>query len=206
MDLGRPYRTIAPSLEGDVLVVLAGTTRPMSGRMIARRVKNGSQEGVRKALVRLVDSGLVRREESDGVHLHWLNRGHVAADLVMALAGLRTTMLERLRAEFRRWDCQPAHASLFGSAARGDGGPDSDLDIFLVRAAGVPAEDPVWRRYVGDLPDTVRFLTGNELGLAEFAEEDLHSLVAENPPVLGELRRDAIDLVGTPLRTLLGGT
>jgi hypothetical protein len=204
MDLARPYRAIAPGLEGDVLVTLAGTTRPMSGRMIARRVTNGSQEGVRKALARLVDSGLVRREQSDGVHLHWLNRQHVAADAVMALAGLRTTMIERLRAEFRRWDSQPAHASLFGSAARGDGGPESDLDIFLVRAHGVPAEDPVWRRYVGELPAVVRGITGNDLGLAEFGEQDLPRLLAEEPPVLAELRRDAIDLAGTPLRTLFG--
>jgi hypothetical protein len=177
----------------------------MSGRMIARRV-DGSQEGVRKALARLVESGLVRREESDGVHLHWLNHGHVAADVVMALAGLRTAMIDRLRGEFRRWDRQPAHASLFGSAARGDGGPRADIDIFLVRPLRLPSEDPVWRRYVDGLPDTVRLLTGNDLGLVEFAQADLGRLLAEEPPVLSELRRDAIDLAGTPLRKLLAET
>jgi predicted nucleotidyltransferase len=204
MDVSRPYRAVSPGLEGDVLVTLAGTTRPMSGRMIARRAKTGSQEGVRKALARLVESGLVQREESDGVHLHWLNRGHVAAGAVMALAGLRTTLIDRLREEFARWDRQPAHASLFGSAARSDGGPESDLDIFLVRPRDLPADDPVWHRCLGELPDHVRRLTGNALGLVELDEADLPALLAEAPPVLSELRRDAIDLAGAPLRTVLG--
>ncbi len=49
-----------------------------------------------------------------------------------------------------------AHASLFGSVARGEAGPDSDVDIMLEfdRAAGVSVYDYVEiKEYIGDLFD-----------------------------------------------------
>jgi predicted nucleotidyltransferase len=33
------------------------------------------------------------------------------------------------------------HASLFGSAARGDGVPESDIDLLIIRPERVDAED-----------------------------------------------------------------
>jgi hypothetical protein len=94
-------------------------------------------------------------------------------------------------------------ASLFGSAARADGGLDSDIDLFLVRRSGVDAEDPVWSRQLADLSSEVMVSTGNTAGIIDFAENDIQQLLADTPPVLWELRRNGIDLAGTPLRELL---
>jgi hypothetical protein len=204
MDVSRPYSAVVPTVEGDVLVVLAGTTRPLTGRQVARLARRGSVAGVAKALDRLGRQGLVTRLEAPPASLYTLNREHVAAPLAEALAGLRSEFIKRLRDVLSAWEIQPVHASLFGSAARGDGTPDSDVDLFVVRPADVDVEDPTWSEQLAGLSDLVYASTGNRAGIIDFAEQDIEQMLDESPPVLGELRRDAVDLAGISLRELLG--
>jgi len=204
MDVARPYSAVAPTVEGDVLVVLAGTTHPLTGRQVARLARPGSVSGVAKALDRLGDQGLVTRLEAPPAALYTLNRQHVAAPVAEALAGLRSAFLSRLRDAFSTWKLQPVHASLFGSAARGDGAPDSDVDLFVVRPAAIDGENPMWSDQLAELSDLVFVSTGNRAGIIDFAERDVEQMLDESPPILDELRRDAIDLAGISLRELLG--
>lgn len=204
MDVSRPYSAVAPTVEGDVLVVLAGTTHPLTGRQVARLARRGSVAGVAKALDRLGRQGLVTRLEAPPASLYTLNRQHVAAPVAEALAGLRSEFLNRLRDALSTWKIQPVHASLFGSVARGDGVPDSDVDIFVVRPAAVDSEDPTWSDQLADLSDLVFASAGNRASIIDFAEQDIGQTLDENPPVLDELRGDAIDLAGISLRELLG--
>lgn len=204
MDLSRPHSAVAPSVEGDVLVALSGTTHPLTGRGVARLVKWRSVAGIADALDRLVRQGLVVRQDAPPAALYTLNRKHVAAPVVESMAGIRTRFLTRLRDLFATWSQPPLHASLFGSAARSDGALDSDIDLFLVRRSGVDPEDPVWSQQLADLSNEVMSWTGNNAGIIDFAEGDISELLDGVPPVLGELRRDGIDLAGTPLRELLG--
>jgi len=204
MNVSRAYSAIAPTVEGDVLVVLAGTTQPLTGRRIARLARRGSVAAVANALSRLVSQGLVLRQEAPPASLYSLNRQHVATSAVEALALIRTKLLDRLRHAFSTWSIPPVHASLFGSAARQDGDVDSDIDIFVVRPAGVDAEDAIWGEQLQDIGDAVLAWTGNHAGIIDFAEQDIGQMRDENPPVLGDLRRDGIDLAGTPLHELLG--
>ncbi len=206
MNVARAYSAVAPTVEGDVLAVLAGTTQPLTGRRVARLARRGSVAAVAKALERLVRQGLVLRQEAPPASLYTLNRQHVAAPAAEALALIRTELLERLRHAFSIWSIPPVHASLFGSAARGDGDLDSDIDIFVVRPAGVDAEDATWSAQLQDAGDAVLAWTGNHAGIIDFGDEDVEQLRDQNPPVLQELRRDAIDLAGMPLGELLGRT
>jgi len=206
MNVSRAYSAVAPTVAGDVLVVLAGTTQPLTGRRVARLARRGSVAAVAKALDRLVSQGLVLRLQAPPASLYTLNRQHVAASAVEALALIRTELLHRLRNAFSTWSIPPVHASLFGSAARGDGNVDSDIDIFLVRPAGVDAEDATWSEQLHDIGDAVLAWTGNHAGIIDLAEQDIAQMRDENPPVLQDLRRDAIDLAGTPFRELLGRT
>jgi Nucleotidyltransferase domain len=204
MDVSRPYSAVSPTIEGDVLVVLAGTTHPLTGRQVARLARRGSVAGVAKALDRLGRQGLVTRLEAPPAALYTLNRQHVAAPVAEALAGLRSAFLSRLRDAFSTWKVQPLHASLFGSTARGDGAPDSDVDLFVVRPADIDGEDPMWSDQLADLSDLVFASTGNRAGIVDLAEQDIEQMLDENPPILAELGRDAIDLAGISLRELLG--
>lgn len=205
MDVSRPYRAVSPGLTGDVLVVLAGTTRPLTGREVARLVGTRSADGVRKALERLAEHGLVSRQRAGRSYLHALNREHVAAGLVAELAAVRSRFLADLHDEVNAWRIPTVHASLFGSAARLDGDTASDIDLFVVRSHDVDEADPEWRAQLDELAERIYQRTGNNASVFEFGENELDSLRRSARPILAELRVDRIDLAGEPLISMLGG-
>ena len=59
MDLTDPTRAITSTLDGPVLAVLARTGRPVTVGQIAAEVPRGSEIGVRRAVARLVEQGIV---------------------------------------------------------------------------------------------------------------------------------------------------
>lgn len=204
VDLAHPYAVICPTLDSGALTVLAGTTRPLTGREIARLLGRPSHSGVLDALNRLVEHGLVDREEAGRAFLFTLNREHLAAPAVDVLAGLRSELLDRLGDTVGSWDIEPVHVSLFGSAARGEGNTQSDIDLFVVRPEKVDGEDPRWRDQLDLLARQVQRWTGNRAGIAEVDSGALPRLRKEWPPILAELQADAITIAGTEVTTLLG--
>lgn len=194
-----------PGIEGEALIVLAGTTAPLTGRQIARLAQRGTSPAVSAALDRLVEQGLVHRERAGRAYLHSLNRAHVAAPAVELLAGLRSELLRRLRTVLGALRPSPLHASMFGSAARGDGDTWSDVDLLIVRRSEVREDDPDWRRQLDDLRGAVYSWTGNHAAIIELGEEELDAIRIERPGVLEDLRTDGIDLAGTPIRRLVKG-
>jgi hypothetical protein len=203
VDVARPYAAVTPGVEGDVLAVLAGTTAPLTGRQIARLARRGTSPSVSLCLDRLVDQGLVHRQVAGRAYLHTLNRDHVAAPVVEALAALRAELLGRLRDALAEWEPAPVHASMFGSAARADGDTSSDIDLLVIRPDGVDAEDDKWRDQVHALAESVHAWTGNHAGISELAEAELAKLRRKPPPVLKDVGADGIDLAGIPVRSLL---
>jgi hypothetical protein len=206
MNVGAPHRAVVAGLDGDVLVLLAGTTQPMSGREVAERLGLRSHDGVRKSLERLVGQGIVLREGSRNAFMHVLNREHVGAAAVLALGGMRAELWARIRETMAGWALPAFHASAFGSAARGDGDERSDIDLFVVRPAAVAEDDPGWVDQVEALRAQVEGWTGNRAGIVEQDEQALRELVARPrlPPVLRDIDREGIDLTGVPTRRLRG--
>jgi hypothetical protein len=204
MDLSRPYSLVSSSADMDALAVLARTSSPLSGREIARR-SGRSQEWTRTVMARLVELGIAEREAGGSALLYELNRDHLAVPAIEQLVELRALLVDRLRAELAGWALQPTAAVLFGSAARGDGGPDSDIDLFVVRSEGVDEDDPVWRAQIDGLAEGVRAWTGNSAGIAELGAGELEDLVDRAPPVLDSIRAEGIDLAGRRTATLLKG-
>lgn len=165
----------------------------------------GSSAGVRPVLERFVAQGLVDREKAGNAFVYRLNRDHLATHAVEELTALRPALIERLREEFRSWKIAPAHASLFGSTARGDGDETSDIDLFVVRPVEVEDDDPTWRSQLDGLAEGVRRWTGNHAGIAELSTEQLASLRERRPPILKELDADAITLSGPDAGAVLRG-
>jgi len=202
MNLSKPFAALSPSVDLEVLIVLANSTVLRSGRELARRTGR-SNTGVQHVLNRLVDEGLVDRQEAGRAFLYTLNHDHLLAPAVHEIARPRSQLVHRLRELLGHWEKPPVHASLFGSAARGDGDASSDIDVLIVRPDDLDVDDEEWRGALEHLAERICRWTGNHAGVVEISEVELPSLRRRHPAVVDEVRADAIDLIGEPARRLL---
>lgn len=203
MDVAHPIRAVVPSLDGPVLEALAGTRRPLSTLDVHRLSRVGSSMGVRRVLQRLAEQGIVLADHRGNAIYYTANRGHLAWPAIEILAGLRRALHESVASSIDSWAVRPVHASLFGSAARGDGDAASDVDLLLVRPEVEPGEAEAWDTQVDSLRTLVVGLTGNRcqafvVTLTRLAEH----VAAEDPLVEGWLR-DGILLAGKALPDLI---
>jgi predicted nucleotidyltransferase len=203
MDFRRPLSVVGPTLDGDVLGVLAGAQEEFTGRRIHRVLGHGSEEGVRRAADRLVTQGIVNRRHSGQAKLYSLNRSHLAAPYVEGLGSLRAQLIRRLKAEVRDWRKPPAVVFLFGSVARGDAGTDSDLDLFVVRRLDTREGSMVWQQQLADLERNATDWTGNAAQAVEYGKRELADPAVR--AICGEVLEDGVAIYGSRahLRNLL---
>lgn len=205
MNVSHPIRGIIPTLDAPVIEVLAGTTRGLSGREVHRLAGAGSVRGVQLVLARLVTQGLVRADEHGSAILYTANRAHLAWPTLEALVGLRGRFLELLRGVIAGWRIAPLHSSLFGSAARRDGGAESDIDLLIVRPDAVAEGDEAWEAQIDTLRDQVVAWTGNRCQAFDVDRVRLAAHLAAHDPLVENWLRDEILLAGQPLRSLTDG-
>lgn len=202
MDLSDPVGSVIPSAQGPVLEVLAGTHVALSGRAIAALTDGKvSHTRARQVLRDLVSAGLVLQEVAPPAYLYLLNRQHLAAEAICALATMRTRLLAQMRAGVQAW-ATPARAIwLFGSVARGTSTAASDIDVLVVRPAGVDAEDLVWLAQLTTFAESVQLWTGNRCELLEYGDDEL--IDALSPRLVSDLREHGLALAGeSPARRL----
>jgi hypothetical protein len=192
-----------PTLDGPVLAVLARTRQPLTGRQVHHLADAGSESGVRKVLARLAAQGLVHVSDAGQAQLYVANREHLAWPAVEILCSLKSTLLDRLREQIRSWPIPPRAAALFGSAARGDGGTASDIDVLLVRPGEVNETDEVWCQQVEMFRDRVTTWTGNHCQIYDVDSPSLAEHAEREEPIVAEWRRDALPLFGEDLRRIL---
>ena len=203
MNLSMPVEAVVPTLDGPVLLALAKLTGPVTGRQVHQLAGVGSEAGVRKVLARLVRQGLVRQSPAGGAYLYAINREHLAWPAVELLAGMRGQLLAHLRREFGEWDPRARCAALFGSAARGDGDVDSDIDILVIRQRRVVSDDEAWQTQLDRLREGVSAWTGNPCQIYEIGSDELEQHIAARDPMIAAWRADAITVAGSDLRHLL---
>jgi hypothetical protein len=195
MDFHRPFTLVTPTLDGDVLTALAAGDVEFSGRELARRAGHGSTEGIRRAADRLAGQGIVLRRAAGGAHLYRLNREHIAAGWIEAIALLPEQVITRLRLIVEGWEETARFAFLFGSAATRQASSDSDLDILVVRRLDCDADSPTWRSQLVALQQAATGLTGNDARVLEVGEQDVVEGVAES--VLRDVLQDGVPLHGS---------
>ncbi|GAA4964947.1 nucleotidyltransferase domain-containing protein [Kineococcus glutinatus] len=206
MDAANPLRTIAPTVDADVLLVLARTHRPLSGAAVAR-LASRSYARTRSCLHRLSAHGLLLAEDTGSAVMYRLNRRHVLAGAVLQAASATDSVEQWLVERLARCSPSPRAAVLFGSWARGEAGPDSDIDLLLVRATDVDPEsadlDEAWAQQVHVLGEDLEALTGNTVQFVHLDEHQLVQAVAQEQPLIANLRTDGRVLLGPSLRELL---
>lgn len=227
MDLTDLTRAVTPTLDGPVLAVLAQAGKPLTVGQVAAQMPRGSEIGVRKCLARLVEQGIVGATEMGRNRVHELNREHLAAPVAVMLAGLRLELWSRFRKTLATWNPRPAYGCVFGSAARGDGDAESDIDLLLVHAPLPGERDPRrgsggrdaiaalatessaaplterqlarWRRQVDHLRGLARGWTGNPLQVLEMSTFQWADHQRQQSALFREISRDAIEVVGGSL-------
>jgi predicted nucleotidyltransferase len=192
MDFRHPLKVITPTLDGDVLTVLGRAEQELSGREVHRLVGHSSEQGVRRTLNRLAEQGIVLRRAAGRANLYSLNREHLAAPSVERLAVLRLELIRRLREAIAAWAVAPLAAVLFGSVARGEAGPDSDLDLLVVRRSEHDADDPEWSGQLMELQRAVTAWTGNRARVLELAADE----VSAADRVVGDALAEGIAIGG----------
>lgn len=180
MDVSNPVSSVIPTLDGAVLVVLAGSTAARSLADVHQQVPGASKSGVRLSLLRLVEQGVVL--QAPGGYI--LNREHLAAPAVALLAEMRSELLRRIGELVDGWEAGPLLVAAFGSFARRDGDSESDIDLLLVSKAKSADEQ------AGELSGRVRAWTGNECHVLALAPADISRMRRNKESILGEWDRD----------------
>lgn len=206
MDLSSPISTVIPSAHGPILEVLARTDVALTGRAVAALTEGRvSHARTRQVLLELVASGLVTAQEAPPARLYRLNRQHLTADAVSALASLRTTLLDRMRERCHRWATPARAVWLFGSLARGESTASSDIDVLVVRPDQVHVDDRLWTEQLAEFADQVHAWTGNRCELLEYAERELAT--ALDVRLAADVRDHGVVLFGaSPASLLRSGT
>jgi predicted nucleotidyltransferase len=214
---------VTATLDGPVLAVLASAGKPLTVGEVAAQTPRGSEIGVRRSLARLVEQGIVQATQMGRNRVHVLNREHVAAPIADLLASLRLEVWRRLRAKLASWKVKPLYACAFGSAARGDGGSGSDIDLLLVHAPFPGESDPIrqsatlgrqlaglaaelttiqlsdkevarWHRQVDQLHHEVRSWTGNPLQVVQMSGYEWADHKRSRTALYQEISRDGIQV------------
>jgi len=176
------------------LRVLAQAQGEFTAGQVCRIASTATPRGFRNVLERLTVQGIVVAHPTSAGTLYSLNRTHLAADAVLALASLRQRFIDLAGERFSQLPVRPVFAALFGSAARSDMRPDSDLDVFVVRPTNVDVDDTAWREPLDALLDDFTAWTGNDARVLEFTQAQL---AAGDEPVLEDIAREGIPLHGS---------
>ncbi|CRK55404.1 hypothetical protein [Alloactinosynnema sp. L-07] len=200
MEFGRPLSTITPTLDGDVLCVLARNDATFTTGQLHRVLGRHSEEGIRKTLRRLVKQGVVTSDRVGNAFAYRLNRDHLAAEHIVGLARLAETLFSRLENRLAEWEIPPQYAAIFGSAARGSMSPDSDVDLLLVRPDD--ADEGEWDAQVSTLVVEMARWLGNDVRPLEFTVDEIDSRGPDEPVLLAALE-DGVTVAGN--RSWLAG-
>jgi hypothetical protein len=200
MLLQDPFSTVAPTIDGAILHVLAGAHSPFTVANIHALRPDASISGIRRALPRLVRQGIVTEQRFDRAVAFSFNHNHLAAEGILALANIRDTFIQRLRHTIRDWEHRPL------LAARGDMHEDSDIDILVVsnpniRAAGFDEHRPaspdlLWGSQTTSLADQVTDWTGNPCQIIEMDCLEFDTKVDGEDALLRNIREDGVILYG----------
>jgi predicted nucleotidyltransferase len=202
-------RTIRDDLDhvlGSILKVrviraMTALEQPVSGRQVGRLA--GVSSKALTALDELAALGVVKKVESTGQHFYSLNQAHYLAEPLTVLFRTEERRISDIRdvlkhALTRRRDV--LSGAIFGSVARSDADPHSDLDVLLIiesRAGSAEILDLVLEQ-----ADTLAKIYGATLAPTIFTKQEWLALMKRRDPFALSASADARVFVGRPLTEL----
>lgn len=189
-----------------VLRVLTGQGAPASQREVARR--SGVQvRSAQQALDLFVALGVARRVVGGRDYLVSLNRRHRLARDVAALFDAEAELFREVRQRLHAWAQrgerrgQVRAVVLFGSGARGDDTPTSDLDVLVVTTS-----DAVRTRVTDGCRALARELRadfGVDLRPLVLSRRELRGRWRRRHPPLPDVLADGVPILGPAPRELV---
>ncbi len=204
MDLSNPAAAVLGPNRAKVLHRLSLLADGMSGRALHALSGVKSLVTTQRTLEQLAAVGLVDVRPVGAANLYSLNREHVMWPPIEQLLAAGATAEQRIAEVMASTLGADAAVLLYGSFARHDAGPDSDIDLLVVW------KDEIDEAHAAELLDEavtrIERLTGNGAQIIAMTGAELDGLIERRDPLIDSLREDARSL--TPdvrVATLLGG-
>lgn len=206
MNLSDPITALMPTLEGQVLRILARTTAPLTGSRVAQLVSSGSNSGTRTALERLVAQGTVLARRAGQAILYTANRDHLAWPAIECAVQTADSLIDILEAriaalirEYLGEIIAPRVTSaLFGSVAQGTSTSESDVDIVVLYPDNV--DESTAEDLTENLAEAVELWTGNACNIYMLSDAQLSYMVERHDPVADAWAAEARTFHGPELR------
>ncbi|MBE0475561.1 MAG: nucleotidyltransferase domain-containing protein [Coriobacteriia bacterium] len=150
------------------------------------------------ALDGLVQLGVVAVTVTGRSRVHWLERRSlIARDLVLPAFAAEDASFDRLAAELRAViPPQVRSAVLFGSYARGDQTPESDIDLLIVADDERSLQQSL--RAFDDRAAELHAGFGASVSVSGYTMDRARSLLAEGDNLMTGVVRDGVSVAGTP--------
>lgn len=178
-----------------VLRVLHGVSVPLNASQIAARI-GLTHPAVTAVLADFASMGIVQQTSAGRATVHWLNRSSVYVEnlldpLFQAERDLPEDLIDDLAWAFQD---EAISVVLFGSYARGDQAPTSDVDVVLV------AENSLMRAALestaADHAIEFRDRFGASLSALVYTLDEAAALSRTSPELAESIRRDGIVVSG----------
>ncbi len=190
MHFGEPFGGLLPGARGAVLAALLRTGTSLTGRQLHALVSDQhSLWSVQEALKALAQVGVVESRTIGRAGVHAINEDHASVPPLRALVDpitVLTTVIEEAT------DSRVKTVLLFGSIARGEPRPDSDIDLAVIATAD-------WDGRVA-LEDHVRTRIGNSCDALVLTPAEFDRLARTGEPVVTDILHEGVALVGSKPR------
>ena len=194
MFFSEPFGGIISGARGAVLAVLLRTGTPLTGRQLHGLVSDDySLWTVQEVLKALTKLGLVQTQTIGRAGVHTINEEHASVAPLRALLDPIAVLRDAVSAVTGQ---DVSAVILFGSIARGEATPDSDIDLAVI----APRR---WDQRV-ELEDRVRTRIGNDCDVLVFTRAEFDRLAAAGEPVISDILRDGVALIGAKPRVKHG--
>jgi len=201
VDFRHPVEAVIPGAQGRVIAALLGTSGDLNLRTIAR-VAGVSVAQASRVLPGLVDLGMIERREVPPSSLFRIVPEHVATRALVALADSRAVVLAEMGRAAAKIRPAPISVIAFGSFARGDGEPDSDIDVIMLRPTGVDADDDGWSQAIERWRTVVSRVAGNTVEILDVDADAVAAKLSGRSELWRDVHRDGQVVFGKRLDAL----
>ena len=190
MKLQNPFTAICSDADAAVLLVLGRAPVELTAHQVHRLVAGPSLSSVRRSLERLARSGVVQERVLGQARGYSLNQQHLLAGPIQEIAHATEELYSRIAQSLDAWPVSVAGCVLFGSAARGEMGDSSDIDLLILvdnESAAVQAESGVY-----ELSRQVEAWTGASANVVVWTADQEHpgaileNIVDEGKTIYGD--------------------